>query len=47
MRAHYIVAPNWRPFAERIVTQIQTRVREQVKRESELDFQEYNRAHEQ
>lgn len=43
------IYPNtyWRPFAELIVTQIHTRVLEQVKRESELDFSEYNRAHEQ
>ena len=43
------IYPNayWRPFAELIVTQIHTRVLEQVKRESELDFMEYNRAHEQ
>ncbi|MFN2601874.1 MAG: SRPBCC family protein [Gemmatimonadaceae bacterium] len=43
------IYPNayWRPFAELIVTQIHRRVLEQVKRESELDFSEYNTVHEQ
>jgi hypothetical protein len=43
------IYPNayWRPIAELIVTEIHTRVLEQVKRESELDFMEYNRTHAQ
>ena len=43
------IYPNayWRPIAQLIVHSIHTRVLEQVKRESELDFVEYNKTHAQ